>query len=693
MIRKQSAATALAAQNRTAAQTGTVPGDAASDSAPGVSMAERTRRSVAGRALAGLVAMTLWLAPLQVSLQQARQAAGVLAAGAVAADAPAVLAGAARQGLMRWAVNHLPVAVSFGMREADAAPIVDPTAPIRFQPTISTTTGPGAPEGGVPVVGITRPNAAGISLNQYRAFVVDPVGLILNNSTTGGGTFLGGQVTANPNLSVSGPASLIINQVTSSAAAQINGTVEIFGGPAGLVIAAPGGVYTSGAGFTNATQVTLTTGVPQFLSTTGAPSSFDAAAAAGFLVEGGRIQIANPAPGNPNGVGIEGTVGNVNLIAESIGIDAALYAGNQINVVAGRQLVAPAGTGFATTATGPNNASTNTTAANGLAIDATAFGAMTAGQISILSTAAGVGVRTDGNLAASAGNLTLDSAGNLKVGKTYGKGDVALSAAGSIDAAGNGQSEGNYTARAGRDATLGGTLSANQAVTVSAGGSINGAGSVTAQQASTLAAGGSVDVGGAVSGSQVTVTAAGNDGKGDIHFGARPDHAERCARHHHRWQCGIGKGPEPDDPAQPDHPRRGGQYRGRCHVDWCDGQRHHDWQRCLARLPERDRRHRCQSRRRGGGERPGTRDSPGRQHQYQRRDRKQCRSDADGRAERDGRRPSAKRRQYYDHRDRRQRYRQRRAGQRWQRDRRGRTGRHRLGQRQQWRQHDDPGHR
>ncbi|MGN5479994.1 hypothetical protein ACTMU2_33645 [Cupriavidus basilensis] len=95
-------------------------------------------------------------------------------------------------------------------------PSLDPTAPIRFQPTISTTTGPGAPEGGVPVVGITTPNAAGISLNQYRALVVDPVGLILNNSTTGGGTFLGGQVAANPNLSGSGPANLIINQVTSS---------------------------------------------------------------------------------------------------------------------------------------------------------------------------------------------------------------------------------------------------------------------------------------------------------------------------------------------------------------------------------------------------------------------------------------------------------------------------------------------
>ena len=517
MNRKQPAATALTAPNP-AAQADAVS-DEVSGITPDVSMAERARTSIAARALAGVVAVTLWLAPLQVSLQQAQQAAGVLAAGAVAVDTPAVLAGAARQGLMRWAVNHLPVAASFGLREAAAAPIVDPTAPIRFQPTITTTTGPGAPEGGVPVVGITTPNAAGISLNQYRAFVVDPVGLILNNSTTGGGTFLGGQVGANPNLSGSGPAGLIINQVTSTAPAQVNGTVEIYGAPAGLVIAAPGGIYTNGAGFTNATQVTLTTGVPQFLSTTGAPSSFDAAAAAGFLVGGGHIQIANPVPGSPNGVGIEGTVGNINLIAESIGIDAALYAGDQINVLAGRQLVTPAGAGFTTTATGPNNAATNTTATNGLAIDATAFGAMTAGQITILSTAAGVGVRADGNLAASAGNLTLDSAGNLKVGKTYGKGDVALTSAVNVTTAGNGQAEGSYAVRAAQDVTLGGTLGANQVVTAHAGGSITGAGGVAAQQAATLAAGGSVDIGGAVSGSQINIAAAGNDGKGDIHLG------------------------------------------------------------------------------------------------------------------------------------------------------------------------------
>lgn len=80
-----------------------------------------TRRSVAARTLAVVVALATWLSPLQLSLQQVRQAAGVLAAGAVAVDTPAVLAGAARQGWMRWAVNHLPVTFSFGLPAAPGA--------------------------------------------------------------------------------------------------------------------------------------------------------------------------------------------------------------------------------------------------------------------------------------------------------------------------------------------------------------------------------------------------------------------------------------------------------------------------------------------------------------------------------------------------------------------------------------------
>ncbi|WP_223995884.1 beta strand repeat-containing protein, partial [Cupriavidus pampae] len=481
--------------------------------APDLSLADRGRRSVLTRAVSALVAITMWIGPMSITLQQSRQAAGVIGAGAMPTDAIAVHGGAVRQRILDWAFAQLPVVLRFGPAEAVAAPITDPTAPIRFTPTISATTGPAAPAGGVPVVGITTPNAQGISLNQYRSFVVDPIGLILNNSTTGGGTFLGGQVGVNANLAATGPARLIVNQVTTSAPAQINGTVEVFGATAGVVIAAPGGVYTNGAGFTNTSQVTLTTGTPQWLSASGAPTSFDAAATAGYLVEGGRVQIGNPTPGSAS-TGIEGSVGNINLIAESIGVDAAINAGRQINLIAGRQLVKPEGDGFTTTPVGVNNAPSN-----GLAIDATAFGAMNAGQIRIVSTAAGVGVRADGNLAASAGNLTIDAAGNVRVGSTYAKQNATLNAAGTLEASGNGQAETGYTVTATGDVKLGGTLESGRAIAVTSGGAIQGAGGVKAQEAVKLDAATNVDVGGAVSGASIVVKAAGQDGKGDIRLG------------------------------------------------------------------------------------------------------------------------------------------------------------------------------
>jgi filamentous hemagglutinin len=102
-----------------------------------------------------------------------------------------------------------------------------------------------------------------------------------------------------------------------------------------------------------------------------------------------------------------------------VGINAPLYAGTKINVIAGDQVVSPSvtdatGTTYATQSNGSaNNAASIGNATQGYAIDATNFGAMTAAQISVIGTAQGMGVRTDAALSANAGNLTLASNGDL----------------------------------------------------------------------------------------------------------------------------------------------------------------------------------------------------------------------------------------------------------------------------------------
>jgi len=326
------------------------------------------------RAVSALVALTLFAGPLSITFEQSRDAAGVLAAGSTRLDDEA----------WQQIQDLAGLRVHFTMQEAQAAPIVDPTAPISFQPKITRSTGA---NGGVPVVNITAPNAAGISLNQYQSFNIDPVGLILNNSLMSGTSLTGGDVQANPNLS-GRTASVIVNQVTSTGAAfasLLNGPLEVFGAPATVIIANPNGITTHGTGFTNTIGVTLSTGTPQFLSDLkGSVTDFNNAQAIGYSVTGGHIQIEGNAGVNGPGAGIEGTVGTIDLIGETIGINAPLYAGQRINAIAGRQFVLPSavtasGTTYATSSNGADNTanainSTNGRANNGLAIDATAFG-------------------------------------------------------------------------------------------------------------------------------------------------------------------------------------------------------------------------------------------------------------------------------------------------------------------------------
>ncbi|WP_230961887.1 filamentous hemagglutinin N-terminal domain-containing protein [Burkholderia anthina] len=469
------------------------------------------------RATSALVALTMFIGPITVTVEQCRDAAGVLGAGNRRVDDDA----------WQRLLDLASLRVRFSMQLAAAAPITDPTAPISFQPAITQSTGAG---GGVPVVNITAPNAAGISLNQYQQFNIDPVGLILNNSLMSGTSLTGGNVQANPNLN-GRTASVIVNQVTSTGnayASLLNGPLEVFGAPAAVVIANPNGITTRGTGFTNTIGVTLSTGAPQFLNGVGGSATdFANAKALGYNVTGGHLQIEGNAGVNGPGAGIEGTVGTIDLIGETIGINAPLYAGTRINVIAGRQFVTPAavdayGTTYGTAANGSDNSAAAINAANGganrsLAIDATAFGAMTAGQIQVVSTAAGMGVRADAQLAANAGDLLLSANGDVSVAGSAAQQQATVHSAGNVSMTGAHIGVGGYAIDANGDVTSTGSIQSGGKLAVAAGGNVNVA-NAQAHGDMTVAGGTNVTLGDVQGGGALAVTARGTDGTGDVNL-------------------------------------------------------------------------------------------------------------------------------------------------------------------------------
>ncbi|PWE34098.1 hypothetical protein DDZ14_02785 [Maritimibacter sp. 55A14] len=154
---------------------------------------------------------------------------------------------------------------------------------------------------GTPQVDIATPQS-GVSVNKFSEFNVGAEGLILNNSTSAGVSVIGQNVTANPNL-VSGPATTIVNEVTSAAPSALAGTTEVFGQSAAVIIANPNGIACNGCSFLNSTSSVLTTGAPSvngsdvdLLVTEGTvtigPNGFSAGQQAGVL--GRHVIVTGP---------------------------------------------------------------------------------------------------------------------------------------------------------------------------------------------------------------------------------------------------------------------------------------------------------------------------------------------------------------------------------------------------------------
>jgi len=256
---------------------------------------------------------------------------------------------------------------------------------------------------GVPIVNIAAPNGNGLSHNQFQDYNVGQQGVILNNATgRTQSTQLGGIILGNQNLNGTA-ASVILNEVNGGSPSQLRGYTEVAGQSAHVIVANPYGVTCDGCGFINTPQATLTTGKA--------------------VIENGQITRYQVDQGS---VAIEGAglnasnVDQFEIITRSAKINAEIQAKN-LTIIAGANDV-DAKT-LKATARAADPASKPQ-----LAIDSSALGGMYAGAIKLVSSEAGVGVKLDGKMVASSGDMQLDASGNLSLVDTAAAGAVNIKA-------------------------------------------------------------------------------------------------------------------------------------------------------------------------------------------------------------------------------------------------------------------------
>ncbi|KAF6660788.1 filamentous hemagglutinin N-terminal domain-containing protein, partial [Pantoea sp. EKM101V] len=325
-----------------------------------------------------------------------------------------------------------------------------------------------ATQNGLPQVNITAPNQAGISHNQYQQFDVAQNGAILNNSAVMTSTQLAGMIQGNPNLKPgTAPARVILNEVNSNNPSQLRGYMEVAGGRAQVIVANPAGIVCNGCGTINAGRMTLTTGKPQ----RNADGSL-----AGYQIERGVVRIEG---GGLNGDPRHDTE-YVDVLARAVEINAGVWAKKELAVVAGRNRIS------ADTQTITPLADDGSTRPE-LAIDMGQMGGMYSGQIRMIGTEAGVGVRNQNAQVQAGKTLVVSSEGKLvwqsaaQDGVTQAAGDISLAARDSVDYQGKLHSGGQLTVQSREGGiTLSGTLAAAGDVRLTAARSIQSSGHLLA---------------------------------------------------------------------------------------------------------------------------------------------------------------------------------------------------------------------
>ena len=294
------------------------------------------------------------------------------------------------------------------LANADMAIRADKSAPGNQQPTVLQTAN------GLPQVNIQTPSAGGVSRNQYSQFDVAEKGAVLNNARKAVQTQTAGWVQGNPNLAT-GEAKVILNEVNSSAPSRLKGYVEVAGQKADVVIANPSGIHCDGCGVINAGRATMTTGKAQL----------ENGELKGYEVNGGKVKVT--------GKGMDNRQADyTDIIAENAQIDGGVWSKKAIKVTTGKNKVDR--TNDSVVYVGDKNTvESDSTLADSQAysVDVSQLGGMYAEKIHLVDNGQGLGVRNAGHIGASAGEVNIDSQGNIvNTGQIQASGDVNTTVAG-----------------------------------------------------------------------------------------------------------------------------------------------------------------------------------------------------------------------------------------------------------------------
>ena len=277
---------------------------------------------------------------------------------------------------------------------------VAPGAPASKTPTMES-----APNG-VPIVNIVKPNASGLSHNQFDQFNVSPKGVIINNSSKPGVSQLGGAIYGNSNFGGGPEARLILNEVTGGSRSSIEGYTEIFGYAARYILANPNGISVNGGGFINTPRATLTTGTPR-LDGAGGLQSLDVRRG-DVLIDGQGVNAAN--------------IDAFDIVTRAARVNAAIYA-RQLRIATGYGDYAPGAGTF-------SPAALDGSTPPAVAIDSTALGGMYADRITLVGNEKGVGVNLLGAVRAT-DSLTLTADGKIQIAGAVSADKDASAASGS----------------------------------------------------------------------------------------------------------------------------------------------------------------------------------------------------------------------------------------------------------------------